>query len=127
MSATPIDRSRIPEVLEDIASGSSLRSACEFVGYKASTFLDWVAEDPQLAEQYARARTLQAEHYADEIVRIADSAIDAQKARLQVDARKWVAAKLLPKKYGDKLDVTSGGEKLPTVTINVPPLPDANG
>jgi hypothetical protein len=28
-----------------------------------------------------------------------------------VDARKWVAAKLKPKKYGDKIDVTSGGEK----------------
>jgi hypothetical protein len=41
---------------------------------------------------------------ADEIVEIADNATpqDAHVARLKVDARKWVAAKLLPKKYGDR-------------------------
>jgi Bacteriophage Sf6, terminase small subunit-like len=40
----------------------------------------------------------------DEIVEIADNATpqDAHVARLKVDARKWVAAKLLPKKYGDR-------------------------
>jgi hypothetical protein len=41
---------------------------------------------------------------ADEIVEIADNATpqDAHVARLKVDARKWVAAKLLPRKYGDR-------------------------
>ena len=116
MSRQNIDRSHAPEVLELIATGTSLRTACEQFGYKASTFLEWVGQDAQLAEQYARARTLQAEHYADEIVRIADSAIDPQKARLQVDARKWVASKLLPKKYGDKVDLTTDGERI-TVTF----------
>lgn len=33
-----------------------------------------------------------------------------QRSKLRVDARKWVAAKLKPKKYGDKIDVTSGNE-----------------
>ena len=30
--------------------------------------------------------------------------------KLRIDARKWLAAKLLPKVYGDKLDVNVSGE-----------------
>ncbi len=32
-----------------------------------------------------------------------------QRSRLRVDARKWIAAKLLPKRYGDKLQHTGDG------------------
>ena len=32
-----------------------------------------------------------------------------QRSRLRVDSRKWLASKLLPKKYGDKLDVNQSG------------------
>lgn len=113
------DRTKCPEVLEAISTGASLRYACESVGYKASTFLDWVAEDNDLAEQYARARALQAEHYADEIIRIADSTQDPQKARVQIDARKWIASKLLPKKYGEKVDVTSGDKPIEGNIIHI--------
>ena len=35
-----------------------------------------------------------------------------QRDRLRVDARKWALSKMNPKKYGDKVDVTSGGEKI---------------
>lgn len=80
----------------------------------ASTIFKWLASNEEFAEQYARAKEAQADAMADEIVDIADgdNGADPQRDRLRVDARKWVAAKLKPKKYGDKLDVTSGGEKL---------------
>lgn len=43
-----------------------------------------------------------------------------QRSRLRYDARKWLVTKLNPKKYGDKVDVTSGGDKIQTPTaINV--------
>jgi hypothetical protein len=32
--------------------------------------------------------------------------------QLKVDALKWVVSKMLPKKYGDKIDITSGNEKI---------------
>jgi len=112
-----LDREKIiPEVLKAIEGGDSLRYACSVQGLDPSTFLMWVDASVELSQQYARARELQAEFYADEIIRIADSAQDAQKARLQVDARKWIASKLLPKKYGDKVDVTSKDERI-TVTF----------
>lgn len=32
--------------------------------------------------------------------------------RLRIDTRKWMLSKMLPKVYGDKLDLTSKGEKI---------------
>jgi len=54
---------------------------------------------------YARAREDQADWHADEIVAIADTETDAAKARNRIDARKWKAAKLKPKVYGDRVNV----------------------
>jgi hypothetical protein len=91
----------------------------------ASTIFKWLTENEDFAEQYARAREAQADTLADEILDIADDGSNdymgedkaydgdaVQRSKLRVDARKWVAAKLKPKKYGDKLDLTSGGEKI---------------
>ena len=73
-----------------------------------------------------RAREAQAEHWADEIIEIADdSGLDVvnngeggyridgeaiQRARLRVDARKWLMSKLAPKKYGDRVTNEHTGE-----------------
>lgn len=89
-------------------------------------------------EQYARAREEQAEFLAEEMIEIADDSsqddleIDTPKgkqtienkewtnrSRLRVDTRKWIASKLKPKKFGDKIDVTSKGESITSVTPTV--------
>ena len=59
-------------------------------------------------EQYARAREAEADNLAEDMLRIADNCHDAQKARVQIDTRKWLASKKNPKKFGDKLaqDIT---------------------
>lgn len=96
-------------ICEEIAAGCSLRAVCARPGMPDQrTVRRWLREEPPFRLQYAQAREDQADHYADEIVEISDAAEDPAKARLQIDARKWVAAKLRPKKYGDKLDV--GGD-----------------
>lgn len=71
------------------------------------TVLTWMASDTNFCTSIARAREEQAEHLAEEIVTIADTCTDPHKARLQIDARKWYASKLAPKKYGDKLDLNA--------------------
>jgi hypothetical protein len=62
---------------------------------------------------YARAREARADCWADEIVAMADDApADHEvlaKVRLQIDARKWVASKLLPRKYGDRVSAELTG------------------
>ena len=73
----------------------------------ASTIFDWIQADPEFAKRYAHARELQAEAMAEEIVDISDTANcrdSAAAAKVKMDARKWIAAHLLPKKWGDKPD-----------------------
>lgn len=97
-------------------SGLSLRKAAHQVGIGASTFLDWVKQDTQLAEQYAHAREALIDKLADELLEIADAPVGTTdmggtdsgavaKQRLQVDTRKWILSKLAPKKYGDRLEL----------------------
>lgn len=89
-------------ICSKIAEGQSLRSICREDDMPGmTTVFEWLGSKPEFAEQYAHARDAQADALADEIVDIADTEEDAAKARVRVDARKWVASKLKPKKYGN--------------------------
>lgn len=97
-------------ICQQIAGGKSLREICEAEGMPSrETVRVWLAEDGTFSGQYAQAREEQADFYADEIVSIADEAKDANLARVRIDARKWKASKLDPKRYGDKLDLNHSG------------------
>jgi hypothetical protein len=105
-------------ICERLSNGESLRGICRDDGMpQVSTVWRWMVDNEERRNQYARAREEQADTLADEIVAIADNATDAQIARLQMDARKWFASKVAPKKYGDKTDITSNGN-----TIAVAPI-----
>lgn len=125
------------EICERLAKGESLRRICEddeggFLP-SARTVHRWLAseEDWALAfrQQYAHARERQADFYAEEVIDIADctdgpSGVqrDPQRDRLRIDARKWYAGKLAPKKYGDKVALTGGddGDSPLQIIINKP-------
>ena len=116
------DKEKIPAILERIKAGEGTVKACKAEGVKRPTFLLWVSQDAQLADNYARAREMGWDKVAEDIIDISDDTLgDPQRDRLRVDARKWLLSKMLPKKYGDKLDVTSDGEKMPVVTVNLAP------
>lgn len=108
------------EICERIANGESLRSICRSEEMPhAGTVCRWLADDNKaFREQYERARDAQADVLADEILDISDGDsddADPQRDRLRVDARKWVASKLKPKKYGDKQLIGSDPDNpLPT-------------
>ena len=118
-----------------IVDGMSLRSALKTVNkIGASDFFRWMREDETNAKsnQYARATEERAELMFEEILDIADEAkndystVDLgdgvtveklnseniQRSKLRVDARKWHLSKVKPKKYGDKLDITSKDEAI---------------
>jgi hypothetical protein len=87
-------------------------------------FLRWIEEDEGLRNQYVRAREDQATHLADEIIEIVDAEDDPARARVRMDARKWAASKLAPKKYGDKLTQEHvGGDGGPLVITWGGPVP----
>jgi hypothetical protein len=111
-----------------MAEGESLRKICSSDDMpNKGTVMRWLAEDEdgRLRDQYARARDMQADAIFDECLDIADDGVNdwvadqeggdqyngdhVQRARLRIDTRKWMAGKLRPKKYGDKLDVDLNG------------------
>jgi hypothetical protein len=81
-----------------------------------------LADDKEFSPQYARAKAIQAELLFDEILEISDdSSLDmafteegkpfidhehVNRSRLRVDSRKFYIAKILPKKYSEKHEVT---------------------
>lgn len=106
-----------------------------------TTIIRWLSEEDKeyFRVQYARAREAQAIMMADEIIAIADDGTNdymtitkgdveynvenrevTSRSKLRVEARKWVAAKLLPKKYGDRIDLTTGDQPLPAIQIYIP-------
>ncbi len=98
-----------------IAGGESLRRICgEDDMPDKATVLRWLLDSRHAAfrRRYGIARETQADAFADEIVDIADSASgreDAAVAKLRIDARKWVAAKLKPKRYGERQHIEHTG------------------
>ncbi|HRT83953.1 MAG TPA: hypothetical protein P5523_04880 [Bacteroidales bacterium] len=65
-----------------------------------------MAENPIYSDLYNRAQAVKAELLVDEAIDIADNSDDAMKARNQIDIRKWYASKILPHKFGEKIDIT---------------------
>jgi hypothetical protein len=74
-------------------------------------------KDEKFKAEYEKAVQDRADRLADDIMDLADEAMPewlegsgasawVQQKRLQVDARKWVASKLKPRTYGDRLDVS---------------------
>ena len=123
---TKYNGAMIEDICEKIANGRSLRSICAEDGMPTtSTVCKWLIENKEFSEQYARAREKQADYFAEEIIEIADSAeaesAAVAKAKLQIDARKWAASKIAPKKYGDKQEIdvkSSDGSMTPSVRLN---------
>ena len=113
MILTDKQQAILDSALARIADGESMRSIGRDPAMPAATTLyGWIEGDEsgKASEQYARARREQADTHAEEIVAIADDQdIDANSRRVMVDARKWVASKLKPGTYGDKLDLKHSG------------------
>ena len=121
-----------------IAEGESLRQVLKGEGMPAqSTVYEWLLRHESFAEQYTRAREEQADTLADEIIDIADeqpevvAVIDKKTGALiehkldgaflqwqknRIEARKWTAMKLKPKKYGDKLALGGDADAPPIKT-----------
>ena len=85
-----------------LAQGESMRSVCRDEDMPVmDTMWRWIREKEDFSEQYARAKQESADAIIEDILDIADEGEDVARDRLRIDARKWVASKLKPKKYGD--------------------------
>jgi hypothetical protein len=91
-----------------------------------TTIFKWLDQVPEFAKLYARAREAQGQLLADETLDIADESKEdyikrlgykgdeatwevngeaIARSKLRIDTRKWHAAHLAPKKYGEQIQV----------------------
>lgn len=119
-------------ICEQLAEGISLKRICEREEMPdKATFFRWLRKYPELRDNYIRAKEESADALFEETIDIADETVSviksgaekkssayAQAQKLRVDTRKWMMSKMKPKKYGDKLDMTSDGKAINFVIPN---------
>lgn len=117
-------------ICEMLASGMSMRTACKEEDMPSmQTVFRWLRTNEAFCEQYTRAKAEAADALVEEMLDISDDGTNdwmevhdkegnavgykvngehVQRSRLRVETRKWIAAKLKPKKYGEKVDLNHG-------------------
>ena len=95
-------------ICERLALGESLRAICRDEHMPGmATIFRWLGANERFRDQYAHAREAQADALADDILDIADTAEETneavRKAQLRIESRKWIASRLKPKKYNDRV------------------------
>jgi hypothetical protein len=134
------DKKRFDSIIEMIGDlGFSLRKSLKMSKMSSATFFNWLEKDENKQKLYAHACAQRADAIAEEIIDIADdnrgdtkiifdrngNAIETEdkewtgRAKLKIDARKWIASKLNPKKYGDKVEVSGDADNPLKVVHNI--------
>lgn len=111
-------------LLELVSAGVPLKHACEHTGVPRCMVYRWIARDRAFAARYMEARVSQAWAISEELLEIADSCpadvAEVAKVRVRIDTRKWLLSKVIPRIFGDKLEVTQDLKGSPQVNIILP-------
>jgi hypothetical protein len=123
------------EICAGIAQGRSLRSICADEEMPVlSTVMLWLRHHREFSEQYDRSRLDRCDAFAEEILEISDDASEdyiegergtvgnsaaVNRSKLRVDTRKWLMSRMLPKKYGDKVEQTLRGDSEAPVVVEL--------
>jgi hypothetical protein len=130
------DENKVEEILALLREGKSLHEICLMEGMpKRTTVIGWIDNDFNgLADKYARARDIGYMWHAEKMMEIADTphimrfqnvtdngatqtvtVVErdmTEHRKLQIDTRKWILARMLPKQFGDKNPVDDNNGEL---------------
>jgi len=103
----------VDELCQRLSQGVSMRSVCRDDDMPCmATIWRWLRENDNFAKRYTAAKQESADAMIEDILAISDQDDEEEstnRSRLRVDTRKWIAAKLRPEKYSEKLDLTPSG------------------
>ena len=133
----PVPQDKADEIIEWISAGKTLREWCRQDGNPSfRTVYDWMEKDEDFALRFARAREIGHDVIAEEALEIIDSDPEYAESwskeggskhrdgahitwlKNRAEMRLKLLAKWNPKKYGDKVDVTSDGKAV-GLAINI--------
>jgi len=117
-------------LFEQVADGEYYQDIAQEHGVSRHALMNWLGSHEDI---YAGAREARADKLAEDIITIADDTsrdtyIDENgkertdsevvaRSRLRVDSRKWLASKMLPKKYGDKTTIAGDADNPLSILI----------
>lgn len=118
------------DILDRISKGKSLMTILKSDDMPTrKTFYHFMKQDTERLNNYARACDERADFIFDEMFDIADNKDGdvitledgteiknndlVQRAKLQIDTRKWALSKMIPNKYGEKITQDVNIKELP--------------
>lgn len=119
-------------ICDHIRCGCSLRRAADKEGVSHSTVMTWALNNAVFSDQYARACEVRLSALEDKLLDLVEDGHQVagcgliggnllNAVRLEVETIKWMLAKLMPKKYGDRAALAlEGGEKPVEVAHKLP-------
>lgn len=123
----PPEHSVWREIIGRVSAGKALSTVLADPGYPTwVSFYAMMEQDDNLRQAYEKAVQDRADKLADEILQLSDEPMPeglegsmasawVQQKRMQVDARKWIASKLKPKTYGDRIDMTVRDDRISVI------------
>jgi len=104
----------VPELMDDVAAGKSLNAACIERGIHPGHTYAFLRGDDRMWANYTRARTIRGDAQGHRVGEIVDKVIEGEiapdVARAAIDGLKWIAGRMAPKLWGDKLSHEHTGE-----------------
>jgi hypothetical protein len=131
--ASKYDPKLVEAMLAEISEGTPASKVYKKHKVSHTTFHEWVKRKEWI-EKYACAKEDRAYKIFEEILEIADDKTEdvviidgkkymnaefVQRSRLRIDARKWFLSKMLPRKFGEKIDITTNGGEMAPVVVNL--------
>ena len=89
---------------EALSIGADITAASYYAGVDRQTYYDHCKKDPKFKEEMIRLREKPVLKAYQTVAKDLD----------KIDTAKWYLSKKRKTEFGDSVDVTSGGEKLPT-------------
>lgn len=122
------------KICSGIAEGKSLKKITEADDSlpTLTTIFNWLRVHKEFLDNYTCAKEQGTEAWHEELTELGEEVIrksqevDAKSSnavvqayKLKADNMKWSMSKMKPKKYGDKLDMTTNGKDLPSPILPV--------
>ncbi len=123
MRPTIYNKEIADKICSRIAGGESLKRVCEDPEMPCRSIVHlWLLDEEkkEFMDNYKKAVDIRTDNMFDELEEISDTddrKESPMRSRLRVDTRKWYLSKVMPKKYGDKMDVTSDGKPIPLIPL----------
>lgn len=110
----------VEEIISMLIDGKTYRKIADELNTPLSTLHDFTSK-PEHSARVRQALEYSASTYADQaeevLIKAEGNLVEIQRARELAQHYRWKASKRSPKKYGDKLDVTTDGEKITSYNV----------